>query len=84
MLLFGSRNVHSDAVVASQAAAPANEKWGKQFNDNVLNDTKLKVMNVVCQRNTSVLLDYTSNFVFRQYKPCCSTYYLLKGQISKS
>lgn len=43
MLLFGSWNIHSDAVVASQAGAPANEQCGKQFNDNVLNNTKLKV-----------------------------------------
>lgn len=39
VLLFGGCDVHSDAAAAGQDGAPANEKWGKQINVDLLNNT---------------------------------------------
>lgn len=39
VLLFGWCDVHSDAAEAGQAGAAANERWGKQFNVNLLGST---------------------------------------------
>lgn len=51
VLMFGWCDVHSDAAVRGQASEPANERWDKQFNVSLLNNTALLCSNLLAPRH---------------------------------